>query len=197
MPYRRIEYHEGQYYHIYNRGAFRETIFVELRMYDMFLNYLHQSAAACGISVIAVCLMPNHFHLLVQVERGGNIPAFMHRLCWSYSRRINSILRRSGTIFQGRYRVKHVPDEAYFRQLCKYIHRNPVASALVESPLDWPYSNYMECLGLRRRISCDHEQITRLFSGEDGYRRYIEDLITGSRIRDRQLEADLVEMRAL
>ncbi len=194
MPGRNIEVHEGEFYHVYNRGALKETLFIELRMYDLFLNYLQRFAKECCISVVVVCLMPNHFHLLVRVEKGGNLSSFMQRLCWCYSRRINSILHRTGTIFQGRYQLKHVPSTSYFKQLCGYLHLNPVKGSLVDSPLDWPFSNYLECVGLRRRIVGRQDLLLEVFGGEEAYRTYVADVMTNRRVKNRQLIADLASI---
>ncbi|MCX6141160.1 MAG: transposase, partial [Candidatus Kapabacteria bacterium] len=103
MPARSTIAYEGEYYHVFNRGALRMTLFFNPKMYDLFLKLLTLYAEKCKIRVISLCLMPNHFHLLIRVEKGGSVDQFMQRLCCGYSRKINRFLARTGTIYEGRY----------------------------------------------------------------------------------------------
>jgi REP element-mobilizing transposase RayT len=197
MPARKTVAHNGEYYHVYNRGALRMTLFFTPHMYSLFLKLLTEFAERCHITIIALCLMPNHFHLLIRVEAGGSVDQFMQRLCSGYSRRINRFLSRTGTVYEGRYHIKHVKDDNYFKALCRYIHLNPVKAALAEDPSTWEYSNYQESLGRRANIPGEHSIISEMFGGAKFYEAFVHDGISSIPIDNAQLAADLAEMRAL
>ncbi|HLP29516.1 MAG TPA: transposase [Candidatus Didemnitutus sp.] len=197
MPARTTVPHEGEFYHVYNRGALRMTLFFTPNMYDLFLRLLAVFAERCHISIVAICLMPNHFHLLIRVDEGGTVDQFMQRLCSGYSRRVNQFLTRSGTMFEGRYKIKHVKNDNYFKALCRYIHLNPVKAALVEHPSAWEYSNYNECLGYRNMINGEHTFVGDMFGGQKNYGAFVHEGMSRNSIDNADLAADLAEMRAL
>jgi REP element-mobilizing transposase RayT len=197
MPYRPVAAVAGEYYHVYNRGAMRMVLFFQPAMYHLFLRLLIVYAEKCGIAIAAVCLMPNHFHLLIRIEEGGDVSAFMQRLCRTYSAIINKILKRSGTIFQGRFHMRHVANEQYFRALCRYIHLNPVQAGIVQRPELYEYSNYMECIGRRNLIKGDHEIIQSFFGGAVAYERFILEGLNNPRLVDLALSEALATMKTV
>ena len=73
MPRRNVQFIEGEYYHIYNRGALRNLLFANDAYYHLFAQFLDRYGTECRISVIGICLMPNHFHLLIRVDEGGDV----------------------------------------------------------------------------------------------------------------------------
>jgi REP element-mobilizing transposase RayT len=105
------------------------------------------------VGIMAYCLMPNHFHLLLQEPekippKWSWISHLLHRLQSSYATyfcRKNS--NYSGHVFQGSFKIKYVDNERYFSSLIDYINNNPVRKNLVVKPEDWPYS------GLSPRMS--------------------------------------------
>lgn len=92
--------------------------------------------------------MPNHYHLLVRAEV-DNLAVGMHGLAVSFSKSINRRQGRVGPLFQGRFRSKLVAKDEYLLHLSRYVHLNPVAAGLVAKAEDWPYSSYLEYIGLR------------------------------------------------
>lgn len=108
------------------------------------------------LALVAYCLMPNHFHLLIQLKQPESefkdadgrmrsfqtISEFMRRLCITYCQKFNFRHDRQGILFQGRYKIKIVPDDVYAVQVNRYIHINPVDAGLVKSPEDWLWSDY-------------------------------------------------------
>lgn len=108
------------------------------------------------LKLVAYCLMPNHYHLLVQLDQPEGelkdangrmrsfqtISEFMRRLCITYCQKFNYKHDRQGVLFQGRYKIKIVPDDAYAVQVNRYIHINPVDAGLVKAPEDWRWSDY-------------------------------------------------------
>jgi REP element-mobilizing transposase RayT len=142
-------YQPGHIYHIYNRGASREIIFREEENYVFVLRKIKRYVQELALTLIAYCLMPNHYHLLVRQdgqERAGLLP---QRVFNGYTKAYNKRYDHSGTLFQGPYRAIHLEDESHLLHLCRYIHANPVKDGLASAPEDWPYSNYLEWTGER------------------------------------------------
>ncbi|MBI2794066.1 MAG: transposase [Ignavibacteria bacterium] len=197
MPFRKTSLVTGHYYHVFNRGALRFSLFLGPALYDLFLQLATYYAQIYKIKLVAICLMPNHFHLIVSIDQDGNLPHFMRMLCGVFSRKVNKYHRRTGTIFEGRYHCKHVHDDAYFKQLCRYIHLNPVKAALVTDPADWPYSTFAECVGKRNKIQTAHTVINDLFGGSHNYSRFVQNEDDVALIKHLQFVNDLAEMHLL
>lgn len=160
----------GVYYHIYNRGNNRQPIFFQHENYQYFLNGLRRYVRPAA-SMIAYCLMPTHYHLLVRVERtkssalnsdahvsvasergfstsgSQDFSLAMQRLTISYTKAINTRFSRVGALFQGAFRSKPIRTYEYLLNLCIYIHANPVKDGLAASPDAWLYSNYCMWIG--------------------------------------------------
>jgi len=108
------------------------------------------------IDLIAYCLMPNHFHLLVQLKQPlgqtkridgriasfQTIPEFIRRLCITYGHKFNRRYKREGAVFQGRFKVKHIPQDPDVLQIARYIHLNPVISGIVIRPEMYLFSDF-------------------------------------------------------
>jgi putative transposase len=170
----------GEIYHVYNRGVDKKTIFHTDKDYWRFIEKMVELKQKCPIDMLAYCLMPNHFHLLVRVVQPQGLPQpqgstnFLHRLFTSYAKYYDYYNEKhSGHVFEGRYKSKHVNDDEYYLKLCGYIHHNPVKKKLVKKPEEWPYSSYAALIGKRNDgISCfapelykaSHQQIYRDFA---------------------------------
>ena len=161
MPGRNVQFAAGCYYHLYNRGANRSTIFTNDDDYQDFLQRLRRNALLNATTVVAWCLMPNHFHLLARQENEGRPARMMQCTCNGYAQAFNRRRRHSGTLFQGRYQCILVDRDEYLRHLCRYIHANPVKDGFAFAPELWPYSNYADWVDERRRIWLDREVAER------------------------------------
>jgi len=150
MPARFQEFQAGEYYHIYHRGAGRQKIFFETGNYLYFLRLLHKYIRIFAMNVVAYCLMPNHFHFILQPQTTGNLSDFMRRLQTSYVQAINKRYQRTGPLFRERFRHKHVYSERYQILLCRYIHVNPLKDDLVKRLEEWAFSNYLEFIEARQ-----------------------------------------------
>ncbi len=115
----------GAIYHVMARGNERARIFHEAQDYELFLTTLGQALENFAVDLHAYCLMPNHFHLALQTPE-GNLSRFMAWLQTTFSARYNRKYRRSGHLFQGRYRAELVENARYGKWLILYIHLNPV-----------------------------------------------------------------------
>lgn len=133
----------GQIYHVYNRGVLKQPIFFDDRDHFRFMKSLiqfnDQAPGICRrptsaetsvekkplVSILAWCLMPNHFHLLVEQIADNGLSLFMKKLGGGFTKYINTRYERSGHLFQGKYQCKLVDTDAYLLQLSRYIHLNP------------------------------------------------------------------------
>lgn len=147
MPRRLLTFEPGSYYHLYNRGVNRGPIYFNDKNYQFFLFNVERYLLPI-MKLIAFCLMPTHYHLLVvvketsEVSSTSEVPTAMMKLSVSYTKAMNSAFNRVGPLFQGAYQSKFVDSPAYLWQLVGYIHMNPVHSELVSGPEDWIYSSY-------------------------------------------------------
>ena len=146
----KINYTPGHYYHIYNRGVNRQPIFFAKRNWGFFIERLREYFTARNAIIIAYCLMPNHYHLLVRALCDDFGHAVMQPFSTSYTKAVNKEQTRVGALFQGRYKGRHVENEGYLLHLSRYIHRNPVTAGLVTHPADWHFSSYRDYVGLRQ-----------------------------------------------
>lgn len=136
----RIEY-PGAFYHVIQRGNERKDIFKSVQDRKQFLEYIKIVAKRYNIQVHTFCLMNNHFHLILETKE-ANLTKAMHALNTSYTVYFNTKRRRSGHLFQGRYKAILVEADAYLHHLSRYIHLNPVRVKMVQYPGDYAWSSY-------------------------------------------------------
>jgi putative transposase len=128
--------------HVIQRGNNRGAIFFAAADYEQYRAWLAEAAAQYGCLVHAYVLMTNHVHLLVTPARAESLPRVMQSLGRRYVRAINAAYRRSGTLWEGRYRAAPIDTEAYFLACCRYIELNPVRAGMVVHPRDYRWSSY-------------------------------------------------------
>lgn len=175
MGIRKTTFTKGNYYHIYNRGCNKENIFFDEDNYLFLLDKFKKYKEDFNISVIAYCLMPNHYHFLLRQNADFSISGYIQRIFNSYTKAINKKYGRSGTLFGGKFLSILVDKENYLIHLCRYIHRNPVEAKLVKDILDWKYSNYHEWIGIRKGKLFDKEFILERFGSLKSYQDFVED----------------------
>ncbi len=206
----------GEYFHIYNRGTDKREIFNTSRDYDRFMALLYMCNGSTPVHlqiqgrtlkevceaergeplvrIGAYCLMPNHFHLLVQELSESGISRFMQKLGNAYTGYFNTLNERSGALFQGRYKASHVTGDTYLKYLISYIHLNPVklvdplwketdiarrieAKQYIEI---YPYSSYMDYMGVTRpeNIIVDMKCLPDYFENNSDFEETINDWLT-------------------
>lgn len=136
----RINY-PGAFYHITSRGNERKSIYQTNRDYERFISYLESATERYGANIHCFCLMTNHYHLLLETPR-GNLQSILHHINTGYTNYFNAKKRRSGHLFQGRYRAILVEKDLYALELSRYIHLNPVRAGIIKDPLQYPWSSY-------------------------------------------------------
>jgi REP element-mobilizing transposase RayT len=158
---RRIEY-SGAFGHVTARGNDKQAIFLDDVDYMTFLRMLAQVVAEFGWRCHAYCLMPNHYHLLLETPE-PNLGRGMHVLNGRYARRFNERHGHVGHVFQGPYHREPVERDEHLAETCRYIALNPVRAGLCERPEDWPWSSY----------SAGH--VPFVFDSAEAYRRFVAD----------------------
>jgi len=197
------------FYHIYNRGVEKRVIFEDEQDYKVFLNYLkeylsppikmegrlktftlkgttfqgiphHPKNYFLKIELLAYCLMPNHFHLLIKQIEKGSMKDFMRSVATRYSMYFNKRYSRVGTLFQGIYKAVMIGDDNYLLHLSRYIHLNP---SEYTNDLPSAYSSYADYLGIRKTswistgeiLSFFDKAKADFFKRTNSYKDFVED----------------------
>jgi putative transposase len=176
-------------YHVFNRGNNRQDIFVDKSDYSRFFQTIKvvlgiplefnsgfitkrkpgiKPFPAGAFSVLAYCLMPNHFHLLIKQNSEIGIDKFMLKVCTSYAKYFNKRHEKIGNIFQDTFKAKSVDNDKYLTYLSAYIHNNP------EAPLDYEFSSLKDYAGTRNENFCNQTLILSMFNNDkESYIKFV------------------------
>ena len=136
----RIEYSDA-WYHVMNRGRNRAKIFCSRADYTAFIELLKAASATWKVRIAAYCLMPNHYHLLVQTPE-ANLSRTMRHINGLYTQYFNRKYKSDGQLFRGRYKSIVIDGDSYLLELVRYIHRNPLSVGLVKRLADYSWSSH-------------------------------------------------------
>ena len=139
----------GYPHHVIQRGNNRQPIFSSSADYERLLSLLFENAKKFDVAIHAYVLMSNHFHLLVTPQSAEGLPQMMQAVGRRYVRYFNDIQKRSGTLWEGRYRSTLIQTERYLLACMAYIDLNPVRAGLVAQARDYPWSSYGHYSGQR------------------------------------------------
>jgi len=163
----------GAIYHVINRGNNKGDIFIDEKDYNVFLKHLREVKEEKDFFLYCYCLMPNHFHLLLEVK-DEPLSKIMQSLLTSYVIYFNSRYERSGHLFQSRYKAVICDKEEYLFKLVRYIHLNPKRAHLVEDISKYKWSSHNNYSGKwDNKVLSTEKLFTRM--GEtlsSGYRVY-------------------------
>lgn len=149
--------------HIIQRGNNRQATFFAGEDYRCYLDCLFDAARRYGCSIYAYVLMTNHVHLLASAQRPYDLSHMMQHLGRRFVYYINHVYRRSGTMWEGRFKASLVDSEIYFLRCCRYIECNPVRAQMVATPGDYRWSSYrFHAFGEPDKLLTQHEQHQRL-----------------------------------
>lgn len=165
-----MEFFRNELYHIYNRGNNRQKIFFRPDNYRFFLSKIRRYIIPY-CDVLAYCLMPNHFHLLIRSDertiatksvagKDKNVLSEgIRHLLSSYTQAINKQNRSTGSLFQQNTKAKSIiKGSKNYDQIClHYIHQNPLKTKLVEKMEEWEYSSFRDYCGKRNGTLCNKE----------------------------------------
>ena len=169
-------YVENGYYHVYNRGVEKRDIFVDDQDYTVYLHLLKHYLSPTSkkekhplenfpkvtlirprpltklskeIELLAYCLMPNHFHLLLKQITANGMTKLLRNISTTYATYFNRRHKRVGYLFQGNYKATLIQEDPHLLHVSRYIHLNP--SELTRSdPVSYPYSSYPYYLGRKK-----------------------------------------------
>lgn len=178
---------QDQYYHIYNRGVNRQQIFLDHSDYDGFIKRLaiiinrYSNYHKLNLrpyfknefSIIAYCLMPNHFHILIRQNTAEPISKLISKLCTSYAKYFNNKYGRVGNLFQDAFKAKILDSDAYMTYISAYIHLNPK-----EHSWDYQYSSLKEYI--HGGTLCEKNFILKYFNNSNkDYLNYLRKVAFG------------------
>lgn len=187
------QFFEGGYFHVYNRGVDKRAVFLRYGQYLRFIQTMrlilftgsatprfktNQSLALNRkVRIISYCLMPNHYHFLLQEIESGGITEFMHKLDTSYTKYFNMNSHRSGRLFEYTFKAKVIESDDLLLHISRYIHLNPVIATLVEKPEEWKWSSYREYVDIESTKLCDCSTIQYFFKDTSSYKEFVTDQI--------------------
>ncbi|RJR14963.1 hypothetical protein C4579_03525 [Candidatus Microgenomates bacterium] len=207
MPIRLTPLVSGEYYHVFNRGVARQPVFLQNKDYAHFLTtiqfyrfekqpyklsrlYTHtimdqfkilqemESLLKEEVQIHCFVLIPNHFHFLLKQVSNNGISVFMRKIQNSFTKFHNTKYERPGPLFQGPFKVKHVETERQLIHVSRYIHLNPLVSAIVREKdfLDYPWSSLKYYL-FPKPSSVHTEIIMTQFKNVQEYKTFVLDRI--------------------
>ncbi len=219
MSIRKTKLVSGEYYHVYNRGNSKQQIFLDIEDYFRFISLLY----ACnqkenlkvdslkkgqtlydierGKSLVAIgayCLMPNHFHLLLTQSQENGISYFMQKFSTAYSKYFNKKYKRTGGLFEGKFKSEHLYSDRYLKYIFSYIHLNPIKLIQkdwkekgiknIDNALEYlshySYSSYVDYIGQSRiqNIILDLKSFPRYFPNKKSFTKEIFEWLSFSEI---------------
>src|SRR3989344_6606234 len=212
MSIRKTAFVPEEYYHIYNRGNSKQKIFTSKKDYERFVALLYGVNTSQRfnffdfkkgdgifskelenplVSIGAYCLMPNHFHLLVTPLSEEGLSKFMQKLSTSYVMYFNRTYKRTGGLFEGKFKSIHIENDKQLKYLFSYIHLNPVKfinrkwkekgirnlKTTFKYLNTYLYSSFLDYSGQNRRenLIIDPKDFPDYFSSKDSFKEEIID----------------------
>lgn len=187
-------------YHVYNRGVDARKIFNDERDYAVFLSFIkyallpHDEAVVTidqervssakrfnprrinlsgELDLVAFCLMPTHFHLLLYQHSEDAITRFMRSIATGYSMYFNKRYQRVGTLFQGRYKASHIESQEYWLHISRYIHLNP--SEIKKDYWEYDMSSHRAYLGRSTLKWLKPDKVLSCFDTVEDYKNFVDE----------------------
>lgn len=176
----RIQF-SGAFYHVTARGNEKKRIYFSNADYDKFKYYVDKARDKYAFVLHCYILMINHYHLVLETP-SANLNSIMHYINSSYTNYVNRKMKRSGHLFQGRYKAILIDQDIYLLELSRYIHLNPVRAGMVQRPEDYPHSSYGSFIGKRKDESVYRDFILKMISQNgkkamQNYKSFVENAI--------------------
>lgn len=151
------------------RGNNRLPVFLATEEFVVYRELLRQASGIAGCAIHAYVLMTNHVHLLATPAEAGSAARLMKELSQSYARWFNQRHRRTGTLWEGRYRSAVVETERYLFACYRYVESNPVRARMVASPAEYPWSSHRaNACGTPDPVVTPHPRFTALDASPEG-----------------------------
>ncbi|MEK7669566.1 MAG: transposase [Patescibacteria group bacterium] len=190
------EFAKGETYHIYNRGVGKMNIFKDEEDFKVFLfrlkenlfpelmkrkglprsAYRRKALPPNSFDLIAYCLMPNHFHLLIKQNSDISISVLVLKLCGGYSKYFNKKYNRVGSLFQDKFKAVPIHKNEQLLWTSLYIHENPLKAEIVNDLSNYKWSSYLNYAGSQNNILCKKEIILGQLNSPKTYLNYFKSL---------------------
>jgi REP element-mobilizing transposase RayT len=200
MSTRKTEFATGEFYHIYNRGVDKRIVFSDQKDLERFFQSMNEfntlepigslyensfkkdkenekNESKKLVQFISYCLNPNHFHFILEQVADQGIEKFMHRLSTGYTRYFNQRYRRSGALFQGRYKSVHIDTNEYLLHVSAYVNLNDKVHQLggSTSKLVNSMTSFDEYTGKRGKAMCNSGVILEQFRNKKEYTQFAKE----------------------
>jgi putative transposase len=143
MPRRMRHANDGYVYHVLNCAVGRATLFAKATDYEAFVRVLSEALDWVDIRLLAYCVIPNHWHLVVWPERDSDLSEFMRWLTLTHTQRWHAKHHSQGTgpLYQGRFKAFPVAEDEHCLRVLRYVERNPLRARLARSARRWRWSS--------------------------------------------------------
>jgi len=188
------EFAKNEIYHIYNRGVGKMNIFKDGEDFEVFLFRLKENLFPTlmkrsdlpksayrrkvlppnSFDLLAYCLMPNHFHLLIKQNSEIPISALVLKLCGGFSKYFNKKHNRVGSLFQDKFKAVRIYRNEQLLWTSLYIHENPLKAGLVHDLFSYKWSSYLDYVNLQNNNLCKKEIILEQFDSSKEYLKYFK-----------------------
>ena len=147
-------------HHIVQRGHNRQAVFIEDADYRYYIATLREWKEELNIKVYGYCLMTNHVHLIIDpCDDEDNLGKFMKRLAGRQTRYVNALERRTGSLWEGRYKSSPIETDTYLLACSRYVELNPVNAGMVKQASDYEWSSYRQKAGVEKEMWVDNDPI--------------------------------------
>jgi len=189
----------SEYYHIFNRGVEKRTIFKQQRDYVRFVEYLRffnteepsrsidfrkykcKDRPCRLVEVVAYCLNPNHFHLILKEKKENGISTFLKKICTGYAMYFNKKYERSGILFQGRFKSAHIGSNDLLLYMSAYVNCNSEIHGIKDAE-NYKWCSFDEYLGKSKGI-CQRNIVSGQFASPQDYRKFCAEKVIGMKER--------------
>ena len=203
---RKVQFANGEYYHLFNRGVDKREIFLDQKDLDRFLqsmsefntlipiggiyaasfhknNSLRNLVSKTGklVNFICYCLCPNHYHFILRQSTDRGIEKFMHRLGLGYTNYFNKKHQRTGSLFQGTFKANHVDSNEYLLYASAYVNLNYKVHQLTSGFSCSGWEDYIQ--SQRKNKFCDTDVILNQFANVSEYKNFAENIVLIARER--------------
>lgn len=155
MPRQPRYFVPGYPQHVIQRGVDRQAVFFRATDYELYIRAISDASIEHECQIHAYVLMTNHTHLLITPRHARSIPLLMQSMGRNYVQTLNRKYRRTGTLWEGRYKACLIQDNRYLLACQRYIELNPVRAGLVSNPADYRYSSFRH-----NAFGCENSLIT-------------------------------------
>ena len=173
----------GEIYHVLNRTNGRVKIFSSVTEYEHFEGLLLEGVALTGMRILAYCIMPNHWHLVLQPKNDGDLSAFMRWITTTHVRQRRVVTKSvgSGHLYQGTYKSFLVESDKHLVDLIRYVEQNPLRATLVDKAEQWQWSSLFR----RKRGKVQDKKLLSPLptSLPSNYRASVNTILTASQLQ--------------